>query len=481
MARTAPATMLPSLSLDPRRSGPLSRQLEERLRHAILAGELAAGERLPSSRAMAARLGVSRTTVLAAFDRLLAEGYLVGQAGSGTYVAASSQRAEARPQAPPQLSRRGARIARTSVAMPHGGGPAVPFRSGVPALDRFPADVWASLGAARLRDLRQAAAGYPDPAGHPPLRAAVADYLAAHRGVRCTPEQVLIVTGSQQAIDLAARVLLDPGDPVWVEDPGYLGARGALAAAGARLHPRPLDREGMTLGDGPARMVYVTPSHQYPLGVTMSLPRRLALLDWAERRGAFIFEDDYDSEYRYAGKPLTALQGLDESGRVIYAGTFSKVLFPALRIGYLVVPRALQRAFTAAIAIAGRGTPVQSQAVLADFMAAGHFARHIRRTRLLYAERQAALVAAARRHLAGLLEVGPAQAGMHLVGWLPEGTEDALAAARALARGVEAVPLSSLSLLRPPRGGLLLGYTGYDGSALEAGAARLAEALAEGG
>ena len=458
---------------------PLSRRLEEGLRSAILSGQLQPGARLPSSRALAARLGVSRTTVLTACDRLLAEGYLVGRVGSGTYVAGdlpAPGRRQARPV--PALSRRGALIAATPVSAPRSGGAPRPFAPGVPALDRFPGELWSALGAARLREH---GAAYPDPAGHPELRAAVATHLAMSRGVRCAPEQVLIVGGSQQAIDLTARVLCDPGDRVLVEDPGYLGARGALAAAGARLIPAPVDPEGITLMEGPARLVYVTPSHQYPLGVTMSLHRRLALLDWAARRGAFILEDDYDSEYRYSGKPLAALQGLDPDGRVIYAGTFSKVLFPGLRLGYLVVPGPLIQAFTQALALSGRGAPVLEQAILADFMAAGHFARHVRRTRLLYGERQAHLLAAARHHLAGLLEIEPASSGMHLVGWLRQGWDDRAAAARAAARGVDVVPLSALALRPLHRPGLVLGYTGYDAACLEDGVKRLAAALAESG
>lgn len=478
MPKRAAAAAWPAVALAPEPGASLSRQLEDGLRGAILGGSLAPGARLPSTRALAARLGVSRTTVLAAFDRLLAEGYLAGRTGSGTYVAGDI--VWPRPSRAPAaagLSRRGALIAGTPITAARAEGTPMPFRTGVPALERFPADVWAALGDARLRDVAATAAGYPDAAGHPALREAVAAYLTEERSVRCTPDQVVIVTGSQQAIDLAARVLLDPGDPVWIEDPGYLGARGALVAAGATVLPRPVDAEGITIGAGQARLVYVTPSHQYPLGVTMSLRRRLALLDWAASAGAFVLEDDYDSEYRYSGRPLAALQGLDAAGRVIYVGTFSKVLFPALRIGYLVAPRALVPAFTAAATLAGRGGPPLPQAILADFIAQGHFARHIRRTRHLYAERQARLVAAAQRHLRGLLDVPPAPAGMHLLGWLPSGADDRAAAALAAAAGVETIALSALAQAPQPRGALLLGYTGFAPDDLEAAAIRLARAL----
>jgi GntR family transcriptional regulator/MocR family aminotransferase len=317
------------------------------------------------------------------------------------------------------------------------------------------------------------------------LRETIAAHLGEARAVRCEASQVIVVTGAQQAVDLAARVLLDPGDTAWVEDPGYQGARGALVAAGIRLAPVPVDREGLDVRrgarEGPgARLVYVTPSHQYPLGVTMSLNRRLALLEWASASGAWILEDDYDSEYRYAGRPLAALQGLDTAGRVIYAGTFSKVLFPALRLGYLVVPPDLVDAFVAARALADRHSPSVTQAALADFIDGGHFARHVRRTRALYAERQAALVRAARRSLGGVLEVAPAEAGMHLMGWLVAGLDDRAAARAALTRNVDAPPLSGFRVRparRGERGGLVLGYAAYTPREIDDACGRLAAAL----
>jgi len=314
------------------------------------------------------------------------------------------------------------------------------------------------------------------------LREAVAAYLGAARAVRCEPEQVIVVAGAQQALDLAARVLTDAGDSVWVEEPGYLGAKGALAAAGARLVPVPLDEEGLSVEAGArlapaARLIYASPSHQYPTGVTMSLSRRLALLEWAGRAGAWVLEDDYDSEYRYAGRPLAALQGLDREQRVVYLGTFSKVLFPALRIGYIVVPEDLVDAFRAARSLSDRHSPTVEQAVLADFIVEGHFARHIRRMRALYAERQAALVAAGREELGGLLELRPADAGLHLTGLLPAGVSDREASLAAEARGVEAQPLSAFHLGPARRAGLVLGYAAYDGREIREGARQLAAAL----
>jgi len=296
------------------------------------------------------------------------------------------------------------------------------------------------------------------------------------------PEQVIVVSGSQQALDLAARVLLDPGDRVWVEDPGYMGARGALSGAGARLVPVPVDGEGLGVAVGvarepDARLACVTPSHQYPLGVTMSLGRRLELLGWANRSGAWVVEDDYDSEYRYTGCPLEALQGLDSEGRVLYIGTFSKVLFPALRLGYLVVPSDLIDAFVSARELTDRHPPTVDQAILAGFIAEGHFMRHLRRMRALYAERQAALIEEAARELPGLLDVNPAAAGMHLVGWLPEGADDREASRRAADLGVEAPPVSLYGSVSGGRGGLMLGYAAVGDREMRGGVRRLASAL----
>jgi len=323
---------------------------------------------------------------------------------------------------------------------------------------------------------------YLDPAGYRPLREAIAAYLGMARGVHCTAEQVIVVSGSQQGIGLSAQVLLDPGDAVWVEEPGYFGAKGALLGAGARLVPVPVDPEGMDLVAGKARcptarLACVTPSHQFPLGMTMSLPRRLALLAWARETGAWILEDDYDSEYRYVGKPLTALQGLDRAGRVIYVGTFSKVLFPALRLGYVVVPRDLVEAFLATRLFLDMHPPWLEQVVLAEFMAAGHFARHIRRMRTLYAERQAALVEAARQ-LSGALDVRPAGAGMHLLGWLPAGSDDQAIAQLAARHQVSTRPLSRFFLEPLAQRALLLGYAAVPIPAIQEGVRRLATAFA---
>jgi GntR family transcriptional regulator/MocR family aminotransferase len=483
---------LPDLRLDTTTSTPLHQQIYDGLRAAILAGRLPAGTRLPSTRTLARELGVSRNTVLNTFEQLLAEGYVEGKIGSGTYVnrALPDDMLQVRPAAPSArpvapgrgLSRRGDLLANTPVSIAVDLGRPRAFRPGLPAFDTFPFEIWARLMAKYWRRPPAELLSYGSAAGYAPLRAVLAEYLMSARGVQCTPDQIIVVAGSQQGLDLAARVLLDSDDKVWSEDPGYIGARGALKSAGADLVPVPVDREGLDVAAGvarcaTARMAYITPSHQNPLGVTMSLPRRLALLEWAQRAGAWVLEDDYDSEYRYAGRPLPALHGLDRHNRTLYLGTLSKTLFPSLRLGYLVVPPDLVAAFVAAKALVDRHAPSVEQAVLAEFIVEGHFARHIRRTRVLYAERQATLVASAERALAGVLDVRPAEAGMHLVGWLPAGVDDRAVSRLAAAQGVDTPALAAYALSPLERGGLLLGYAAIDAAQIRAGVRRLAAAL----
>lgn len=467
-----------TVHLDPRAVAPLWRQLYEGLRQAILEGRLPAGSRLPSTRQLAGELAISRTTVLNAFDQLLAEGYIEGRVGSGSYVARALPddvlsipwpiESTARPtQTPPLLSRRGAKLVGSSTGVFQARGRILrPFLPWTPAVDAFPRKLWASLVRHRLERTSSGLLVRGDPAGYRPLREAIATYLGQARAVRCEPDQVIVVAGMQQAFDLTARVLLDPGDMAWMEDPGYRGADAAFSSSGAQILPIPVDEDGIDIslamgGRETARLVYVTPSHQYPLGVTMSLTRRLELLDWASKIGAWVVEDDYDSEYRYVGRPLAALQGLDRHGCVLYLGTFDKVLFPAVCLGYIVAPPDLVDAFVAARSLASQHPPSIDQAVVADFMTQGHFGRHIRRMRLLYAERQAALVEAASEHLAGLLEVSPSDAGMHLIGWLPQGVNDRSVSAEAATAGLEAPALSPYSRHPLSRGGLLLGYTAF--------------------
>lgn len=352
----------------------------------------------------------------------------------------------------------------------------------MPALDVFPWKLWARLVARQSRTLSPALLG-GKPTGYMPLREVISAYLRDARGLSCTPDQVIIVAGSQQGLDLAARVLLGSGDEVWVENPGYIGAHGLFRAAGAQLVAVPVDAHGLDVGAGiracrRARLAYVTPSHQFPLGATMSIGRRLLLLQWASANKAWILEDDYDSEYRYRGHPLPALQGLDRNSRVIYLGTLSQVLFPGLRVGYLVVPSDLVDAFLKAGLLTGHYPPILTQAVLADFIAEGHFGRHIRRTRVLYEERQGYLVDAARRWLTSVLDVPPAEAGMHLVGWLRIKGSDRRIAERCASAGVDVTPFSRYAAdNRAPKPGLLLRYAAFCEAEISDAVQRIAAAL----
>lgn len=480
MAKQVTAFDLAALAIDPSETTSRYTQIYRALRDGILSGRMNPGARLPSTRDLCQTLGVSRNTVTAAFEQLVAEGYLESHVGDGTYVSSAlpdellhvhTQRSPTRHVVNVPSLHLSTRY-RTLVTTPMGGStdehaPRA-FRTGIPALDAFPYHLWSRLVARRWRNPAPDLLTYGDAAGYWPLRQAIADYLGAARGVHCGVEQVLITAGSQHALDLIAQVLLDPGDPVWIEDPGYRGARAAFLGVGAKLIPLPVDHEGLSVEAGikaqvNARMVYVTPSHQYPTGVTMSVARRLALIEWAHRVGAWILEDDYDSEYRYHGRPLAALQGLETPGaerhsRVLYTGTFSKVLFPGLRLGYVVTPPALTDAFTEALHLAHRYLSVLDQAVLADFITEGHFARHIRRMRTLYAARQQAFVNALQHDLANVLTVDPAPAGLHLVGWLADKWDDQAVAQAAAAQGVEVAALSTYTLLPAPRQGLVLGY-----------------------
>ncbi|MGN6187542.1 MAG: PLP-dependent aminotransferase family protein [Conexibacter sp.] len=492
MAVRAVGSAVATLTLDSASPVPLHQQLADGVRSLILTRQLGPATKLPSTRSLAETLDVSRNTVLTAFEELLAEGYLESRVGAGTFVASSlpdellkahavSVASQGAGPSTPGLSRRGALLAATPVT--HASTGPRPFRPAVPALDVFPLQEWSRVVARCWRSAQHLdMLGYGDPAGYPPLRQAIADYVATTRAVRCEAENVIVVNGSQQALDLAARILLDPGDAVWMEDPGRRGARGALLAASAQLVPVPIDREGLDIAHGlanapSARLAYVSTSHQFPLGVTMSLSRRLALLDWARRSSAWIIEDDSDGEYRYAGRPLPALQGLDNADRAIYIGTFSRMMFPALRLGYLVVPRSLVPAFAAAKSVLDRQSSVVDQAALGEFIADGSFVRHVRRMRKLYAARQAKLIELAREHLDGLVDVRPAEAGMHVIGWLARGLDDTVVEQAARSAGVEVIALSRYALRPLDRFGILLGYAVADEAQTQAAVRKLAAAI----
>ncbi|MFL6198790.1 MAG: PLP-dependent aminotransferase family protein [Thermoanaerobaculia bacterium] len=485
--------IFPIVAVDRTSPVPLYRQLYDGFREAILERRLRAGQRIPSTRSLAAELQVSRLPLLNAFDQLVAEGYLESRVGAGTFVADCHSGASGPPEPAKQRSaaaRGGARtVSRETDFLLRmetdpwlrGGGA---FRVSQPALDHFPSRIWSRLVGRHGRKAHGARAmRYDDPMGHRPLREAVAAYLRTARAVRCEADQVMVVSGSQQALSLAARVLLDPGNPVWVEEPGYGGARDVFRLRGARLVPVPVDEQGLSVAAGiercrEARAAYVTPSHQYPLGMTMSASRRLQLLDWARRNSSWILEDDYDSEYRYDGVPLASLQGLDRDSRVFYIGSFSKVLFPALRLGYIVIPADLVARFAAVRDATDIFPPAFEQAVLADFLREGHFARHLRRMRALYRERRAILAGAIEEELGGALNVLGGEAGLHLVATLSRGTGDRDVAVRAAAQGLWAMPLSSCYLEKASREGFVLGFGGTAAAEILDGVRRLRNVLA---
>lgn len=499
MAKRSMPGKRPAITLDQNAAMPLYRQLYERLRSAILTGQLEAHTRLPSTRTLAGELGVSRNTTALAYEMLLLEGYIESRVGDGTRVS-SLQAEQLFSPAKPGREQRVATLADPSPLLlaqrvqtlidtaksehfsPSKARAINLFRTGQPDVSSFPYETWARLVAKHARHSLQAVSFYQDAQGYAPLREAIATHIGITRGVHCSPDQIILTAGSQGALDLVARVLLDPNAPVWVEDPGYLGARGALLAAGAKLIPVPVDQEGIKVELGrqlcpQARLAIVTPSHQFPTAVTMSLPRRLALLEWAKETGAWIVEDDYDSEFRFSGRPLEALQGLDSAQRVIYIGTFSKTLFPSLRLGYLVVPPALLQGFLATRSFIDTHLPLLEQMALADFMVEGHFARHLRKMRARYLERRDALIEALTRDLGKFLEVDTPEAGMHLIAWLPLGVSAQTVAESISTRGLYVFPVVPSTLQPRQREGLLFGFASATPQELRAGVKLLATAL----
>jgi GntR family transcriptional regulator/MocR family aminotransferase len=471
-------------------TAPIYQQIYQSIRGDILSGVLAAGSRLPSTRCLASDLAVARSTVVQAFEQLRAEGYVEGVLGAGTRVAASlperhllsTRGAELRlVRRSPRVSTRARRMGELLAEAPTVfGRPPRAFRAGVPAVDVFPVDLWARLLARRWSRTTTRQLAYAEPFGLHALRTAIAEHLRAARGVRCVTEQVLVTNGSQQALDLIARTLLDPGDAAWLEDPGYHGARGVLTAAGARVIPVPVDGEGLVVSEGrrrasDARLAFVTPSRQLPLGMALSPARRAELLEWASGDG-WIVEDDYDSDFRYAGQPVSALQGLDRHGCVLYVGTFSKVMFPAMRLGYVVVPESLVDQFAAARHFADYHSPYLEQAVMADFMVEGHFDRHIRRMRAVYQARKEVLLDAMRRELADELDPVDTDGGITLVAWL-RGLDDVAVARAARQAGIDVLALAPFAIEASLRPGLLLGYSGVREEEITAGVAQLARVV----
>ncbi|MCW9032922.1 MAG: PLP-dependent aminotransferase family protein [Rhodospirillales bacterium] len=471
---------------------PLYWQLYEELRKAILEGRLGAGSKLLSAREMAKELGVSRNTVNTAFDQLQAEGYITCQVGAGSFVAeglpdvlpeqATHNKDQTLEKVTPPLSQWGEALKEKRVAT-RGRKSGLLFNPSQPALDAFPFDEWARIQGRRWRKPSEVLTLEEHPGGYQPLREAVADYLKAGRSLRCTPEQVIITSGGQQALDLAFRVLLNEGDQIWAEDPGFPGADGALQSVGASLVPVPLDEEGLDVKAGQisapdAKVALVTPSRNFPLGTAMSLNRRLELLSWAETNNRWIIEDDYDSEFRFDGRPLASLQGMDRHNQVLYVGTFSRVIFPALRLGYLVVPENLIHVVQAArLYMDGHGS-ILPQVVLSDFFHQGSFARHLRRMKKLYKARGEFLESELRQRFGNRYDITPTDSGMHLVMFLP-GLDD-IALYRQLSNvGLGARPLSPLYRSSPKRTGLILGFGGFEERKLMKGIDKLELVLSD--
>jgi GntR family transcriptional regulator / MocR family aminotransferase len=474
------AGFIPPMVLDFSSETPLYRQISLWFQRAIRAGQLQPGQRVPSTRALARELRISRIPVLSAYELLIAEGYFEPFVGAGTCVSRSipdafsppekagtpeSLAPEMQPKAQRMVSRRAAGL----------NGPARIWLRGCAGctdLEHFPIDMWSKLVSRHARKVSRDIMGYGDTMGYWPFREALAEYLGAFRAVVCHPSQILVTTGSQQALQISALALLDAKDEAWLEEPGYPGTHQALKLAGARLVPVPVDQQGLDIEYGirnakHARAAYVTPAHQYPMSVTMSAARRIELLSWAARTGAWIVEDDYDSEFRYSSNPLASLQGLDTDGRVIYIGTLTKVMFPALRLGFAVVPADLVDTFLdIRNAVDTVSTPVLYQMVMTDFIREGHFSRHIKKMRAVYMERREVMVESVREQASGVLEVSGEEAGLYVLALLPTGVDDVEIASRARRMGLPVGPLSRYYASPPERGGLVLSYANIKAQAI---------------
>lgn len=482
----------PLIVVDRKSRIPLHKQIYDAYRSAILRGDLRPGQQIPSSRILTTELQVSRFPVLNAYAQLLAEGYFESRVGAGTFVSVSlpeqlmsvaqpAPSLDQLPSGPRPVSRRSLRYPSFDRTITLRGWGA--FGVHQPAFDQFPFQVWSRLVAKHSHSPQASAIHHIDPLGSEGFREEICAYLRTARGVKCDTSQIMVVSGSQQALDITARVLFDPGNKVWVEEPGYSLERIVLAAAGCELCAVPVDSEGIDVSAGikrypKARAAFVTPSHQYPLGSTMSASRRLQLLNWAQSSGAWIIEDDYDSEYRFESQPIASLQGLDANSRVIYIGTFSKVLFPSLRIGYIVIPPDLVEHFVAVRFAMDIFPPYLYQEVLTDFMRMGHFGRHIRRMRQLYKERRTALVESLGDELDDSVQVHGAEAGMHLVITLPNISSDREIVARAAKERVWLLPLSRCYSGEKVRQGLILGFASTPAEHMPRAVRKLREILA---
>jgi len=493
MSKSGSSGVLTTFFIDHGSRQPIYKQLFREVRLAIISGRIAPCAKLPATRVLARELGLSRNTVVSVFDQLAAEGYVSCCVGDGTYVSGTLPEDHLLPRqtiarAPAanaagnaSLSARGLMLAQaltsTSSSDPM---PPRPFCADLPAVDAFPVEAWARLMTKCWYKITPNILGHVDPAGYGPLREVIAQHLRAARFVRSDPEQIVVTSGSQQSLDLIARLLIDPGDPVWIEEPGYIGARSVFAAASARVVPVPIDGAGLRIAEGRAnepapKLIFISPSRQYPLGMTLSAERRLELLEFANSVGAWIVEDDYDSEFRYSGTALPAVQSLDESGRVIYLGTFSKSLLPAFRLGYLVVPKALAKSFVTAKSVVARHAPILEQMTLYEFIACGQFAAHVRKMRQLYLERRTCLLAGLSQHLSHLITMTPAETGMDVAGFLADDIDDVAFCAAAGRKGISLRPLSIYYCRPEKRSGVILGFSAVPPPRIAIGIKQLAE------
>ncbi|MFN0193305.1 MAG: PLP-dependent aminotransferase family protein [Aestuariivirga sp.] len=470
-----------TIALDPSGTGNLHRQLYQQLRRMIESGVLRSGSPLPSTRQLARKLAIGRNSVIYAYDQLALEGYIATRRGAPPVVVDlpmrnSKKRTWSRTAAS-RLSERGRVL--TAQRYHHGEPGHMAFHPGMPDPDNFPFNTWSKLLARRAKSARRDLFGAYYVQGYPPLREAIARYLTVSRGVTCSPDQIVITNGAQSAFDILARLLLDPGDTVWMEEPGYYGASAAFLSADARLAPLRVTDDGWNLEpqETPPRVIFVTPSCHHPLGITMPMEQRLNLIRLAEAWNAWIIEDDYDSEYRFLGHPIPALQGFDAANRVIYVGTFAKMLFSAMRLGFMVVPPQLGKGIVAALSATGQFAPLLTQAALADFMNEGHLTRHLRRMKRLYAARRQDFLDICDRHLSAWLQLRPMEAGIQLVAYLRPGLEDRVVAAAAQKQGINVSPLSLQFQHPSTQQGLVLGFAGADAKATEKCARKLRDIL----
>ncbi|MBB2148266.1 MocR-like pyridoxine biosynthesis transcription factor PdxR [Pedobacter gandavensis] len=494
MSKISPEILLTFINLDRSLKTPLYIQLYDAIKQNVFDGMLKHGDRMPSTRSLATEFSISRNCVLLAFEQLTLEGFLTSKTGDGTYVC--EQVNELKPSVR-ELKKRSAVEERTLIATETAEVPLhakfvlnyigqeamLPFQPSIPSLPDFPFQIWAKIAANVYRNIHKLHLGYDSAQGFLPLREALTDYLRINRSISCTADQIVLVNGSSQAMHLIAELLLKKEDQCWMEDPGFLRAKSAFARFGAKICPVPIAASGMDLDYArkhfpAAKLAYVTPSHQYPLGETMPLMERIKLLKWAAQQNMWVIEDDYESEFRYVNRPIPALKGLDTFGKVIYVGTFNKTLFPALRIGYMVLPSvALAQQFTIAKAVIDRQSPVIDQAILTEFILEGHFSRHLRRMRLVYRKAQEDLVALLKQHLGDFLRVETTDAGMHLVAWLLDDEDATAVANKARANGVFIYAVDELSVAFKHPAALIIGFTGFSLKMMEEAVLKLKEIL----